>query len=986
MAQLARFSSIKSLMLVIVFATTVTACNLTNSPEQLQLTEVPTNTPAGTGTGQSTGILPTTFPVTALVAPTTQSGQLPPTSISFPPTFAFFPTSTPTPISIVILSPIPGNVVSGNVQVLGAAIHPQFLQYQLEYGPDPNPGNLWFPATGIVQIPVLNGLLGIWNTTVVQDSSYQLRLRVILRDGSNLATLVNNIRIQNQAPTPIPSNTPNIPRPIAAFTQDRAVGQAPLTIKFTNQSSGNVTNYSWTFGDGGSSTEASPTYTFRNPGVYNVTLNIAGPGGTSNVSRQINVQSPTTPVAGFTQDKISGPSPLDVKFTNQSTGAISSYNWVFGDGATSTDANPSHQFTAVGTYNVILTVTGSGGSSSVTRKITVEDPVIPAPEAIFTPDKTSGDAPLTVQFLNQSTGQITSYLWDFGDQQTSTETNPTHTFSVDGAFTVTLTAIGPGGQKTAQSVITARKPVGAPVSAFTSDKTSGDVPLTIQFTNQSQGQIDSYEWAFGDGETSTEQSPAHTFGSPGNFTVKLTVTGSGGSNSTETVINVTQPIAVPDAIFVQDTNTGDAPLTVQFTNQSSGDNLAYTWDFGDNSGLNSDVSPLHTYNDPGTYTVVLTASNSSGSDTAQTTITVNTPQVVKPVANFTPNPASGDIPLTVTFDSSASTGDITAYRWDFGDNVGTSIEANPTYIFANEGAYTVSLIVSSNGLDSDPATATITVNATAPLPPPINQPVTFVSDRDGNNEIYTLGTDGSLTNLTNNNADDRSPVWSSDGSRIAFVSNRENNNNDIFVMNADGSNVINITNNGANDNSPTWSADGTQIAFVSDRDGNNEVYATNVADPSNPTNITNNPANDTNPVPAPNNTQFAFVSDRDGNDEIYIINVADPLNPINITNNSANDSNPAWSSNSNQIVFVSDRDNGNNDLFVINTDGSNPVNVTNNPADDNNPAWSSNSNQIVFVSDRDNGNTDLFVINTDGSNPVNVTNNPANDMKPSWKP
>lgn len=166
-------------MLAMIVMATITACNLTNTPEQLQLTQIPTNTPAVTGTGSSTGIIPTTLPITAIVAPTTQNGQLPPTSIAFPPTFAFFPTSTPTPISIVILSPIPGNIVSGNVQILGAAIHPQFLQYQLEYGPDPNPGNLWFPATGIVQTPVLNGLLGIWNTTTVQDSSYQLRLRVV---------------------------------------------------------------------------------------------------------------------------------------------------------------------------------------------------------------------------------------------------------------------------------------------------------------------------------------------------------------------------------------------------------------------------------------------------------------------------------------------------------------------------------------------------------------------------------------------------------------------------------------------------------------------------------------------------------------------------------------------------------------------------------------------------------------------------------------
>jgi PKD repeat protein len=662
-------------------------------------------------------------------------------------------------------------------------------------------------------------------------------------------------------------------------------------VKFTNQSSGTITSYSWNFGDGGSSPQASPTYTFPLPGLYNVTLSVVGPGGTSNVSRQINVQSPTTPVAGFTQDKTSGPSPLTVQFTNQSTGNISSYSWIFGDGETSSEQNPSHQFVDVGTYNVIFTVTGPGGTSSVTRKITVEDPVIPPPEAKFTPDKTSGDLPLQVQFANQSTGQITNFVWDFGDNQTSTDTNPTHIFADAGSYTVTLTAIGQGGQKTAQTLITVIKPATAPTAAFTQDKTSGDAPLVVQFTNQSQGDITSFQWAFGDGETSADQSPSHIFKAPGNYTVRLTITGPGGSNSTEISINATQPIAVPDAAFTQDLNVGTAPMIVQFTNQSTGQNLTYTWDFGDNSGMSSEINPQHSFANAGNYVVTLTVSNSNGTDTAQGNITVNAPQPIKPVANFTPSMTSGDAPLTITFDSSASSGDITGYNWSFGDSVGTSIEPNPTYVFANAGTYVVTLTVSGPGGDSDPTSASITVNNVV-APPSIPAPASFISNRDGNNEVYVIGIDGSLTNLTNNPADDHSPIWSSDGSRIAFVSNRDNGNNDIFIMNADGSNLINISNNPANDESPTWSSDGSQVAFVSDRDGNREVYIVNLPDTSNPTNLTNNPANDNS---------------------------------------------PDWSANGTQIAFVSDRDNANNDIFLINSDGSNPVNLTNNPANDNSP-------------------------------------------------
>ncbi len=832
--------------LLLLFAS---ACNLTSAPEeQVQLTEVSTTTPQSTGTGAPTGGAPTALPIGTLSIPTRTGGQAVPTSIAVRPTFGFFPTTTPTPISIVILSPIPGNVVAGNVQVLGAAIHPQFLQYQLEYGPDPNPGNLWFPASGIAQNPVLSGLLGIWNTTIVQDGTYQLRLRVWLRDGTSLATVVNYIRVQNRVPTPIPTSTPNIVRPIAAFTQDRAVGQAPLVVRFTNQSSGPITSYSWSFGDGGSSPDANPVYTFRNPGVYNVTLVVNGPGGSSNVSRQINVQGATAPVAGFTQDKTTGPSPLTVRFTNQSTGNITAYNWIFGDGSASTEQNPSHQFVAVGTYNVILTVTGPGGSSSVTRKITVEDPVVPAPDAAFTTDVASGNAPLTVQFANQSQGQINSYVWDFGDNSSATDTNIAHTFTNPGTYTVTLTAIGPGGQDAAQAVITVNQPPNAPTAAFSQDTQSGDVPLNVSFTNQSQGQIDSYSWNFGDGGTSTEQNPSHSYTAAGTYTVTLTVTGPGGTSTAETSITATEPVAPPTAAFTQDVNSGTAPLTVQFTNQSTGEGLNYSWDFGDGSASSAENSPVHIFTNPGTYTVNLTVSNSSGQSSSASQITVEAVPIAQPVASFTANPTAGTAPLTVAFDAAASSGDITSYAWNFGDSLGTSTEPNPSYTFTTPGTFTVSLVVSGPGGDSVPFTTDISVDTAtiAPVAPPINKPLLFVSDRDGNNEIYLLEIDGTVTNISNNPANDLTPNWSPDGSKIVFTSNRDGNL-ELYVINADGSDPINLSNSPTSDDTaPAWSKDNTQIAFVSNREGSRNVFIMGT-DGSNPVNVTVHSSNNTSP-------------------------------------------------------------------------------------------------------------------------------------------
>ncbi len=996
MAGKARYSSVMLVVFTLLIA--LSGCNLSSSPEQqLALTEVPTNTPPATRTPLSTGGAPTPLPITqqVITLPTSQSLQIPSTSVSLPPTNASFPTSTQTPISIVILSPIPGNIVAGNVQVLGAAIHPQFLQYQVEYGPDPNPGNLWYPATGIVQTPVLNGLLGIWNTTAIQDSIYQLRLRLILRDGTSLATVVNNIRIQNQLPTPVPSPTPNIPRPIAAFTQDRSFGQAPLVVRFINQSSGNITSYAWTFGDGGNSGDANPIYTFRLPGIYNITLSVTGPGGTSNVTQQINVQSPTAPVAAFTQDKISGTSPLTIQFTNQSTGTITNYNWTFGDGTTSTDISPTHQFITVGTYNVILSVTGPGGTSFVTRKITVEDPVIPPPVAEFNSDKSSGNVPLSVQFVNNSTGQITSFLWEFGDGQTSTDRNPVHIFASAGAYTTRLTAIGPGGQSTKQASITAIQPPSAPVAKFATSTLSGTIPLTVNFTDQSTGAITAYSWAFGDGQTSTSQSPSHEFLVAGTYSVVLRITGPGGSDEEQVTINALPPIAAPIAAFTADQVSGVAPLTVQFTNQSTGESMNYEWNFDDGSPISSEVNPTHQFTTPGVYNVTLTAANSSGSNSsAPTVITVNA-AAVPPLASFSSSATTITEGETITF-TSTSSGTIDTYVWDIRDSANAQVGSGNTdtlpFTFTSAGSYSVALTVSGPAGSNSSAPTVITVNAAA-VPPPINKPLVFVSNRTGNNEIYALAIDGILTNLTNTAANDESPVYSPDGGRIVFVSDRDQaGNNEIYVMNADGTNIVRLTDNSAapaDDANPVWSPDGARIYFVTNRDGNYEVYSMN-ADGSDPVNITNNPATDRDPSPSPDGSRIAFASDLNGSEfEIYTLAVSgardvDPSSLVNLTNASSVDIGPSWSPDGGRITFVTTREGG-SQIYIMNSDGSGAYRASDGVSSETEPSWSYNSDLIVFVSQRD-GFSQLYVIRPDGSGLNRVSDLTASDTSPGWRP
>ena len=233
-----------------------------------------------------------------------------------------------------------------------------------------------------------------------------------------------------------------------------------------------------------------------------------------------------TPKANFTASPASGTAPLSVSFTDKSVGIVSSWSWSFGDGGSSTSQSPAYTYGSAGTYTVILTVSNSFGSSSYQATITV---IPPAPVANFSASPTSGAVPLSVQFTDASTGSVTSWSWTFGDGGTSTSQNPSHTYTNPGTYTATLTASGPGGNSNPQTTsITVIPP---PVANFSATPTSGTAPLQVQFADASTGSVTSWSWVFGDGGTSTSQNPSHIYSAPGTYTVSLTVSGPGGSNT-----------------------------------------------------------------------------------------------------------------------------------------------------------------------------------------------------------------------------------------------------------------------------------------------------------------------------------------------------------------------------------------------------------------------------------------------------------------------
>jgi Tol biopolymer transport system component/pimeloyl-ACP methyl ester carboxylesterase/Ca2+-binding RTX toxin-like protein len=249
---------------------------------------------------------------------------------------------------------------------------------------------------------------------------------------------------------------------------------------------------------------------------------------------------------------------------------------------------------------------------------------------------------------------------------------------------------------------------------------------------------------------------------------------------------------------------------------------------------------------------------------------------------------------------------------------------------------------------------------------------------------------------------DRAQSWSPDGSSLVYATDRdrkildpttfgeEDGNSEIYRVIADGSRqTTNLTNNSGADESPVWSPDGSKIAFVSNRDGNLEIYVMNV-DGSQQTRLTNNTGVDGlfGLDWSPNGSRLAFDSYRDENSEIYIMN-ADGSDQTRLTSNSTTDAAPKWSPDGSKLVFLRDLSNGvdthDPEIFTMNVDGTDQTNVSNHASLDQEPDWSPDGSHFVFSTYRD-GNFEIYTMKTDGSDQNNISNSPAHDFGPQWQP
>jgi len=482
--------------------------------------------------------------------------------------------------------------------------------------------------------------------------------------------------------------------PIASFTVDKLSGCPPLTIQFTNTST-NATSYFWDFGNGSTSTLENPSNVYLNQGMYTITLVAISTGGQNDslaVSNLITVLE--SPIADFYALDTSLCSTITkVSFVNTTTDS-DNWLWDLGDGTISTLQHPKHFYGAPGTFSVTLIADNVNGCSNSITKVDYIKINEPVPN--FTVD-TQFVCIVDHMFMFNSSASLntTGWLWNFGDSDTSSLQNPSHTYATAGTYTVSLTAFNSFGCsetliKTNYISIDIANPIIIP------DVDTGCVPLDVTF-NYSASNVVSWLWDFGDGDTSSLPIPTHIYNNIGTYDVSLTVTNSNNCTYDTLYSNLIVVQSQSVANFTISNSTGCAPLSIQFTDNST-DATTWFWEFGDGN-TSTLQNPSHPYSTPGFYTVYLTVSSpTTCEDVFQLS---NVIEVKGPVASFAADSTIGCVPFTVSF-SDYSSGAV-QWLWDFGDGNTSSLQ-HPFHLYDSGGIYNVTLIVTDTAACTDTVT------------------------------------------------------------------------------------------------------------------------------------------------------------------------------------------------------------------------------------------------------------------------------------------
>lgn len=473
-----------------------------------------------------------------------------------------------------------------------------------------------------------------------------------------------------------------------------------LPVAFTNlstQGTAAISNYTWDFGDGNSSTLQNPSHIYSTPGTYTVTLVAQASNGQADPEVKVNyITVNPKPNASFSASTNGCSLPVGVSYANNSTGGTS-YSWNFGNGQTSNLQNPTTiNYTTANTYNVSLIVTNTFGC-----KDTMDQAIVVSnfQAGINAPATACQNTPVTI--TDNSTVGANSWSWTFGggNPASASSSNNSVTYSTPGTYTISLTsqntALGCSGSTTQQITV-----LPTPTPSFTANPTTGCSPLPVSFTNTSPAGTN-FIWDFGDGSTFNGQNPpTHIYNGNATYTVTLTMTGTNGCQASVSVPSVT--LSSPVANFSSDVQQGCAPLSVQFTQSSTSPDPITTWIwlFGDGQTFTGQNPPVHDYN-VGVYDVslvVITLNGCIDTTTLDEYIQVGEIDLVNFSIDETPQCAKTPINFTdLSIITAPHTPNEITYNWDFGDG-GSSTQQNPSYPYPNDtGYFDVTLIITFRG-------------------------------------------------------------------------------------------------------------------------------------------------------------------------------------------------------------------------------------------------------------------------------------------------
>ncbi len=515
-------------------------------------------------------------------------------------------------------------------------------------------------------------------TTYIIPGIYTVTLTAANASGSQTVTKTGYIKVYD--------------RPTVKFSVSEFSGCIPFTTSFSDQSTsdfGTINSWKWDFDDGSTSAERNPRHVYNQPGNYNITLTVTNEGGCSGSLSKLSYIRAFDSVR--TQFSFSQPvkckPPETIRFINNSTGpGTLSYRWDFGDGGSSASHSPAYTYQNAGAYNISLIVTSSTGCRD-TLSLPGAVVIRQVQPQINGPDTVCAGKRITLQNITQPAPLST--IWKYNDGLSTFGNNTARSWNTTGEYQLTMISNFSTCSDTLIKNITV---LGNPTVQFrASDSATCRPPLTVIFSEQTDNGV-RWLWNFGDGYTSTEENPAHTYTEEGDYAVSLQVINAGGCTTTlhkNQFIKIRKPVVQ----FDKADGGGCIPYTFQPLPQVNAvDSVTgYLWDFG-NGSTSTDPLPSTLYADSGTYTVKLFVTTSDGC--------IDSSVVPAAVRTGTPPRVDFDAtPLTVCPGSPVQFTDYSfpADQWLWNFAGGTSTDQNPSYTYFEEGIYSVKLYAWNNG-------------------------------------------------------------------------------------------------------------------------------------------------------------------------------------------------------------------------------------------------------------------------------------------------